>query len=314
MKRALAIVFVLACGGSKPVASVEIPLPQSQGPGGVYAIRLSHASHVGERDHAIITADEERITTTRRGADIASDEHMKKRGRLDAIATVMTIDSQGTPESMSLEISDLTYVEDGRELVHKKHGRLVIVRAKRDDDAKVTFEGAEANDDMRNAAKLLLTLTNGGPTDDEVMGTSAPQRIGSHWKVDGKRAAEALEQEDGGEMMNGASVSGDAWLEGVGSVGGVDCLDVRSVLHIDGLDVASKVPGGVAQVARVTATYGAKFPVDTSKSRVADHQVVEATIKLTAPSPNGEITMETNFASRRDGTYEALSPEGGASR
>jgi hypothetical protein len=314
MRRVLALVFVIACGGSKPVASVEIPLPQSHAQGGVYAIRLSHPSAVGERAHWVITADEERITTTRRGKDIASDEHTKKRGRLDAIATVMTLDGHGDSEGMSFDVTDLSYFEDGRELVHKKRGRLEITRAKREDDAKVVFDGAPGTEEMRGAAKLLLTLTNVGPSDDEIMGTPAPQRIGSHWKVDGKRAAEALQQEEGGEMMNGASMSGDAWLEGVGAVNGVDCLDVHSVLHVDGLDIASRVPGGVAEVARITATYAAKVPVDTTKSRVSDRQVIEATIKLHAPSPNGEITMETNYASRRDAAYEPLTPEGGASR
>jgi hypothetical protein len=313
MKR-FALVFIMACGGSKPVASVEIPLPQSQGQGGVYAIRLSHPSWIGERDHWVITADEQRMTTTRRGGDVVSDEHMKKRGRLDAIGTVTALDARGSSLTLAFEITDLSYVEDGRELVHKKRGRLEVTRAKREGDAKITFDGAEGGDEVRNAVKLLLTLTNGGPSDDEVMGTPAPQRIGGHWKIDAKRAAEALEQEEGGEMMNGAQVSGDAWLEGVGAVNGVDCLDVRSVFHIDGLDVASRVPGGVAEVARVTATYAAKLPVDASKSRVSDHQVVEATLKLHAPSPNGEITMETNYASRRDGTYEPLTSGGGASR
>ena len=316
MKRVLALVFMMAaCGGGKPVASVEIPLPQSQqAQSGVYAVRLSHPSWVGERDRWIITADEERITTTRRGKDVVSDDHMRKRGRLDAIATVLTLDAHGGPQSVSLEVADLSYIDDGKELVHKKRGTIQVTRAKHEDDAKVTFDGNEANDDMRQAVKLVLTLTNGGPTDDEIMGTSAPQRIGSHWKIDGKRAAEALQEEEGGEMMNGANVSGDAWLESVGQVNGVDCLDVHAVFHIDGLDVTSRVPGGVAEVARITASYSAKFPLDTSKSRVSDHQLIEATIKLHTPSPNGEITMATNFASRRDGIYEVLNPEGGASR
>jgi hypothetical protein len=314
MRRALAFVFAVACGGAPPTASVEIPLPQSQAQSGVYAIRLSHPSTIGERGHWIITADEERITTTRRGTDAPSDEHVKKRGRLDAITTVMALDPQGRSESVAFDITDWSYVEGGREVVHKKRGKLVITRAKHEDDAKVTFDGAEATDDMRSAAKLLLTLSSGGPTDEEFMGAPGPQRIGSHWKIDTKRAAEALSQEDRGEMMNGATVSGDAWLEGVGTFHGVECLDVRSVLHIDGLDVASQAPGSEALVARVTATFAGKFPVDTSRSRVADHEVVEATIKIRVPSPNGEITMETNFASKRDGTYEPLSSGEGASR
>lgn len=316
MRSGLALVLLLACGGgAKPVASVEIPLPQSQqAQSGVYAIRLTHPSWVGERDRWVITADEERITTTRRGKDVVSDDHMRKRGRLDAIATVLALDAHGGPQAVTLEVADLSYVDDGRELVHKKRGTLQVTRAKHEADAQVTFDGTTANDDMRQAVKLVLTLTNGGPTDDEIMGTPAPQRIGSHWKIDGNRAAEAMKEEEGGEMMNGANVTGDAWLESVGLVNGVDCLDVHAVFHIDGLDVASRVPGGVAEVARVTANYSAKFPIDTSKSRVSDHQLIEATIKLHTPSPNGEITMVTNFASRRDGTYEVLNPEGGASR
>ena len=316
MKRAIALICAgfVACGGSRPVASVEIPLPEAQAPSGVYAIHFDHPSRVGDKSHWVVTADEERMTTTRRGRDVTSDEHMKKRGRLDAIATVMTLDAAGKTGDVLFDIADLSYTDDARELVHKKRGKLLLARAKHEADAKVTFDGVEATDEIREAAKLLFTLTNGGPDDDEVMGPPGPQRIGSHWRIDGKRAAEALAEEEGGEMMNGAQISGDAWLEGVGLVSGVDCLDVHAIVHIDGLDMTSKVPNAVADVARITMTVSAKIPVETSRGRVADHQLIEATIKIKTPSPNGEITMETNFASRRDGIYEALNPEGGASR
>jgi len=306
VKRALTLALVLACGGAKPVASVEIPLPQPQVHDGVYAIRLERPSRVGERSRWIVTADEERMTTTRRGPDVVSDDHLRERGRIDAVVTVLSLDAQGKAGDIGFDIADLAYSSGDRELLHKKQGKLQLTRAKHEADAKVTFDGVEATDDMRKAAKLLLTLTNGGPDDDEVMGPPGPQRIGSHWRIDGKRAAEALAQGEGGEMMNGAQMSGDAWLEGVGSVRGVDCLDVHAIFHIDGLDMTSQVPNAVADVARITMTVSGKFPVDVTRGRVADHQVIEATIKLHTPSPNGEITIETNFASRRDGSYEAL--------
>jgi hypothetical protein len=307
MNRAVVLAFVLACGGaSTPVASVEIPLPQSQSHDGVYAIRWDRASHVGQRSHWIITADEERITTTRRGAEVVSEDHTRERGRLDANVTVMTLDPQGKAGDVAFDIADLAYSNHDKELLHKKRGKLLLTRAKHEGDAKVTFDGVEATDEMRQAAKLLLTLTNGGPDDDEVMGPPGPVHVGSHWRIDGKRAAEALAEEEGGEMMNGAQISGDAWLEGVGLVAGVECLDVHAIFHIDGLDFTSKVPNAAADVARITMNVSAKLPVDASRGRVSDHQLIEATIKLRTPSPNGEILMETNYASRRDGTYEAL--------
>jgi len=307
VKRGLALAVVLSCGGAKPVASVEIPLPQSQShDNGVYAIRWDRASQVGQRSHWIVTADEERITTTRRGRDVVSDDHTKERGRLDAVVTVLTLDARGKAGDVLFDIADLAYTNRDKELLHKKRGKLQLARAKREVDAKVTFDGVEATDDMRQAVKLLLTLTNGGPDDDEVMGPPGPERVGSHWRIDGKRAAEALAQEEGGEMMNGAQMSGDAWLEGVGLFAGIECLDVHAIFHIDGLDMTSKVPNAVADVARITMNVSAKLPVDASRGRVSDHQLIEATIKLRTPSPNGEILMETNYASRRDGTYEAL--------
>lgn len=313
MKRAFVLAACLACGEAKPAASVEIPLPTREVPNGVYAIRFAHPSHVGERSRWIVTADEDRITTTRRGGETVSDDHVKKRGRLDAVATVLALDTDGKTSRLLFDVADLSYSNGGKELVHKKRGRLEIERAKREDDAKITFDGAEAVDDMREAAKLLLTLTDVGPDDDEVIGTTAPQRVGSHWRVDGKKAADAFALEDGGEIMKGAQVSGDAWLEGVGAIAGVDCLDVHAILHIDNLDLTSKMPGGAADVARITMTLSAKLPVGGG-GRVADHQLVEATIKIRTPSPNGEITFETAYASRRDETFESVSPEASASR
>ncbi len=300
--RRFAFALLVACGGAPP-KTVEIPLPQT-GAQSTYEIRLHRPSRVGDRTHVVLTGEEDKITTTRRGAQIVSEDHDKKRARLDAIAT--ELDEKSEDARVGYDVSELTFARGAREVVHMRKGHIEIVRAPKEDDATVTIDGAPATDDVRDAMKVLTSLRRGGPTDDEIFGTKIPQHIGGHWRIDDKRALEDVAA-DQASMVSSASLSGDAWLENVTRVDGVDCLDVHVKMQIDNLDFSSKVPSSNVDVSRASATYSALFPIDTSLTRLADRTLIEMTVKLRVPSPAGEISVEVEGVSRREGTYQPAS-------
>ncbi len=302
--RRLAIALVVACGGSRP-ATVEIPLPQS-GPQTAYAIHLNRPSRVGDRAHLVVTGEEDRVTTTRRAGAVVSDEHEKKRARIDAVLTVLSLDEKDEGADVAYDVTDLTYARAGREVVHLRGGHVMVERKPKEDDAIVNIDGQPATEDLRDAMKLVMSLRRGGPSDDDVFGTKIPQRVGSHWHIDEKRALDDLVAQEGPEMAS-ASTSGDAWLEGVTRVGEDDCLDVHARLRIDNLDFSEKVPSSTADVARVIATFSAAFPLDAAKPRVTERMLIEMTVKLRTPSPSGEITVELEGVQRREGTYQPMS-------
>lgn len=302
--RCLALALLVACGGSQP-KTVEIPLPQS-GPQATYAIHLNRPSRVGDRTHIAITGEEEKITTTRRGGHVVSEDHDKKRARMDAIGTILELDEKSEGARVGYDVTDFTFARGGRELVHMRQGHVEIARATKEDDATVTVNGEPATDDVRDAVKVLMSLRRGGPSDDEIFGTKTPQHIGGHWRIDEKRALEDLAA-DQGAMMSTATISGDAWLENVTRADDVDCLDVHAKVQIDNLDFSNKVPNANVDVSRAVATFSGMFPIDTSLGRVGDRMLIEMTVKLRVPSPAGEISVEMEGVSRREGSYQPAS-------
>jgi hypothetical protein len=313
--RAVVFAWLVACGSKTP-AAVEIPLPQADARS-EYAIHLSHADHVGERERVVIEADEEHTTTTTRSGEELSSDHEKKRARMDAVATLLAIDENRESSSVRYDLKELTFTNAARERIHLVKGELEVTRTLKEDDAVIKLDGRDATDDLRTAMKLLMTLRRGGPTDDELIGTKAPQKIGAHWRIDEKRALEDLAVDVGKTMVEGAGISGDAWLAGVERVRGVECLDVRATMHIDGLDLSEHVQGAVDH-ARVTATFGGKFPVDARLGRLSDDLVIQMSFKLHTPSPSGDVGVSMIEVEHRHGDYTPLgspvTPAGDASR
>lgn len=301
--RRLALALLVACGGAQP-KTVEIPLPQT-GAQSAYEIRLNRPSRVGDRAHVVLGGEEEKITTTRRGGQLVSEDHDKKRARLDAIGTILELDEKSEGARVGYDVTDFTFARGGREVLHMRRGHIDVVRAAKEDDATITVDGEPATDDVHDAIKVLMSLRRGGPSDDEIFGTKTPQRIGGHWRVDEKRALEDLAA-DQPTMVQNASLSGDAWLENVTRVDGVDCLDVHAKIQIDNL-AFDKVPNANVDVSRAVATYSGMFPIDTSLGRVSDRMLIEMTVKLRVPSPAGEISVEMEGVSRREGSYQPAS-------
>jgi hypothetical protein len=286
--RRLGLALLVACGGAPP-KSVEIPLPQT-GAQAAYEIHLRRPSRVGDRTHVVLAGEEDKITTTRRGGQLVSEDHDKKRARLDAIGTILELDEKSEGARVGYDVGDFTFARGGREVVHMRKGHVEVVRAPKEDDATITVDGEPATDDVREAIKVLMSLRRGGPTDDDIFGTKVPQHVGGHWRIDEKRALEDLAA-DQASMVSNASLSGDAWLENVTRERGVDCLDVHVKMQVDNLDFSNKIPNANADVARASATYSALFPIDTSVTRLGDRMLIEMTVKLRVPAPAGEISF-----------------------
>jgi hypothetical protein len=313
MRRALAFAALWAChGAAPPVAAVPLP---GQATTQTYAIRLDRPAHVGDRARVLATGDEEIIETIRRGAEVLDSSRKRKTARLRATSVVLEVSARGEAIHVGYEDAVLEYEHDDKRAALVQHGRIELVRAPKSDDARILVDGAPGSSDVRDALDLLVSFRSGGPRDDEIFGTKVPQSIGGRWPIDAARARADLESD---KDMRAASLSGDAWLERVENIAGLDCLDVAAHVVVDGIDFGSPGPpaGSKVEVARASASFSGSFPVDGTTSRLIDRTVFEMTVKMRTPTPNGDAEIEMDSASHREGHYTplALTPRAAASR
>jgi hypothetical protein len=301
LKPAAFALLLAACGGRAPPAAVALPLPEA-GPTRTYSIHLNRPLHVGARENVLLTGDEENVTKTRRGSDPVEEQREVKRARLEGRATVLDVDEKGEAARLVFDLRTLWLERAGRRVVDLRKGRLEITRAPKEQDAVVSLDGAPASADVRDALKTVISFRGGGPSDDEIFGTREAQRVGGRWRIDEKRALEDLMTGDAAGMQ-GASISGDVWLQGLTRVAGVDCLDVHASLLLDGMDLPNKGPGSAVEQARASASFSGAYPLERTIPRLADHSVIEMAIKIRTPSPAGDIVVEVTGRERRDAEH-----------
>lgn len=303
MRTALACIACIAlagCGGARSTtAPVEAARPAPQtAPQKAYAIHLSRPSHAGERTRMVMDQTEDKRSKITQAAIILEDKHEQRVLHWDAVHTAVEVDAQGRVTRSRYEVKELT--SNGHPLVQ---GVVEVTRAQKSKDSRVTVDGVPANKDVREALTSLLKLGLGGATDDQIFGTKTPQPIGAHWPIDAALAQADLREDTG---IEAASVGGDVWLEGTTRVSGLDCLDVRAKISLDGVKVP--IPnGGETEVGRAEGEMHAAVPLDGTPERASDHMSMTMTFKLRVPSPNGRpVAVSMEISQTRDGHFSAM--------
>jgi hypothetical protein len=288
-------ILLLACGGGSSTASPQtLPTTSTSAPK-TYAVQLSHPSRAGERLHVVSDQIEEKSTKVTMGDQVIDDKHEKRVLHLDSISTVLTVNESGRATRTRDEVKELTV--DGKVVVK---GVVEIQRAPKEKDAVITVDGAPASEEARDALKTMLKLGTSGPTDDDVFGTKTAQAIGAHWAVNTQLAHDDLRDDAG---LDSTNVTGDAWLEGVGQVGGKDALDVRAKLTLDGLTPNEIPAGSTVELGRADVDLQAALPVDGKPERMTDHMTMKVAFKLRVKTPKGPALVAVTLGEHREAKF-----------
>jgi hypothetical protein len=297
--RAWIAVFVLACGGSNATITpvVELPTPQPTA-SKTYPIRMARALHVGQKMHVVSDAEELRTTTMTREGSVVDKKRTDSRMHLDAVVTVEALDDKEDALKALYDVKDLSASGDKmKSLLHDQH--VEITHAKKEDDAIISVDGAPAPPELREALRMVLSLRTGGPTDDEVFGSKVPRAVGAHWPIDARRALDDLIA-DQGDVMADATIDGDVWVAGVTQSAGMDCLELRSELHIGHINVPQAPAGSTVVGGSATASFEGMFPIDEHVPRLSDQLGLVMSIKLEVPTPSGKVLVQVDGVNKRD--------------
>jgi hypothetical protein len=274
---------------SPPVASVAAA-PAAR----TYPIHLRGPSRVGDRTHVVVDADYTEHTTATLAGQPPKDSTKVGHVHVDGTDTVKELQPDGHSALRDeLTVVDFWQTHDSgpSEVVVPKGSRVLIVRAARKEDARVTVNGSPATKAVREAIAHVTELTTkSGASDDEIFGTSTPQPVGGEWDINAALAEKDLVARD--IMVVPGSVSGKTRLVAVRPVDGVDCLELDNTLRVGSIaSMKDLPPGSTIENASITVRLHVLVPVDGSREAPDAKMGIHITGTFNVPSPKGPVRV-----------------------
>jgi len=306
----LSLLVLVRCGGeARPVETAKaVPLasapPAAPAPAHTYPIKMHWVSRVGDRTHAIMDDDKREQTTTRMAGQPASKSDKVSHAHLDGTLIVAEVDDHTNARRTEIVVNELWQTTgDGAHAVLAPAGTHVMVtRAARREDAQVTVNGQPASKELREAIDDLMTLSIGGPSDDEVFGTAAPQAVGAEWSVNVAVAQKDLSDKG----IVASSLTGKVKLAGTEHVGSVECLDIRADLIVSGIESVADLPqGSIIESGGVEAHMQGLFALDGKLGLLGEQLETSTRMKVRVPTPQGNVQVDVKSVDHRKATYSA---------
>ncbi|HEX7599981.1 MAG TPA: hypothetical protein VF316_00170 [Polyangiaceae bacterium] len=307
----IALVPVLVqCGGeARPIQSAQAA-PQvsasasaaAPAPARTYPIRMHWAHRVGVRTHAILDDDKRDQTVTRLPGQPANKSDKVTHAHLDGTLIVQEVDDKENARRTEIVVNEVWQTTgDGARVVLAPAGaHLMVTRAARRQDAQVTSNGQPASKELRDAMDGLLTLSIGGPTDDEVFGTAEPQAVGAEWGVNSAVAQKDLS--DKGIVAGG--MTGKVKLAGTERVRDVECLDLRVEFTVSGIESVSDLPpGSIVESGAVDAHMRGLFALSGNLARLGEEMETSTRMKVRVPTPQGNVQIDVKAYDRQRASY-----------
>jgi hypothetical protein len=267
-----------------------------------YPIRLDRPVKPGEKHRLEAKAVRSLARTT-----AVSGRVVQRRGdafalEIDSVVTVIETDARGGATKESHAVARCVQIRgDARRELFPK-GTVLLARAT-EHGAAFEVDGAPVAEEVGDALRLVISLSTGGATDDDVFGTQERQVVGGSWGIHAEVAARDLARR--GIAVDAKSLSGRVNLIGAVDVGGTGCLDIRG--EMTGEDVVPPLPKW-AKVERSTlrCEFAGKFPLDLSLPRVEESMSLTMILRAQGrPAPGApeqviDLTMSQRATSRRE--------------
>jgi hypothetical protein len=250
-----------------------------------YPVHLHRHAHVGDRVHVVFDAFEDNSTIMHlesSGNEI-SNEHKTKHSHLEGVMTTVALDARQDDLHDTLDVTTLSVDND----VLLQNKRVDVTKARKTDDAILTVDGAAVSPDLRKVLQDLLALRIGGPTDDEIFGTTQPQLVGAHWPLNGELARADLAEDQGADVAS-TTISGETTFAGIKHVGNLDALEMKAEMHIEGMKIPLPQPGATSEPGQAKALMTKLLPVDENRGVVESHMTFEMTVRIRVPTKTGD--------------------------
>jgi hypothetical protein len=259
-----------------------------------YAIKMQQPLKVGQRYQLTVVASQSSENSTTAEQRVLKNQKEELSLEMESEATVLAIDAKGRATKESHTIVKLLQ-GTAKEPLLAAGTKVIASRS----GPKMGFEiaGEPAASAVAKALDLAVSITSGGPTDDEIFGTAERKKVGDRWPLN-----EALALQDANKKLVGSGLA-VAKIEGATTLQKVTKDGAGEVVHLRANLTATLAPGAqgpfTAVDATMTAVFTGAFPSDLTKSVREEGQTMTMVIKASGkPKPEGPVVQVTSTAKR----------------
>lgn len=262
-----------------------------------YKIQMSRPCKVGETYHFQVHCAMKNTTMIDAGNGAAPGDSQAYDAQMDAVATVEAISTDGAqPTKMSVKITKCT--NDNADLVPA--GSVLEVDAT-GGDPKFTIDGKDLADPKSVAIfqQLIPIHRAKDVTDDVLMGTDKPQKVGDSWPVNAAELAKKMSS--GPFQVDAGDLKGTVTLADVSQKGGVPTENFK-VAVTGAIDKKAMDGGAELRNMKLSMTGDESLPVD-----VSGHGITESVdTNMTFTVVTGGVTVDAKMEQHNAGTIDLV--------
>jgi hypothetical protein len=256
-----------------------------------YKIKFSRPSKAGDTEMVSTTLEFKGVQKVDVGGQTKEDK-TEFKADLEGTETIDAVNDKGSATKVSIKITKCT--RDGSELIPA--GSTLTAE---NVGGKTEFK-VDGNDPSKEAVEALTEMVDtakpDAPSDDELLGTDKPQKVGDSWPV--HTDVMAKEFSDGPIQLTGDQLKGETKLTDVSTIDGKPCETMTTTLTAD---VPAKDPKNQANV------HDLKLKADAVEVMPVDESLHTGTMKMTRAisfmmdAPGATVTISVD--STREDKY-----------
>ena len=226
-----------------------------------YVVKIERNAKVGEKYSFSVSGSTSQTTTVVRDQQVVESETVGYQVQFAAIVEVLEVDEKGREVKHAFTVEKFTKI-DGSSLTELvPPGTVIIADGNR--ETPYSLQDGLLSEQAQEALELVIGVAEpGGPSDDELFGTTETKQVGESWAINNTLVAKVAQRE--GVRVKPEIVSGFVKIAGLEEIGGVEYLDIRIEVGAEQwspTDVPEGVAIDTAILRRVVQGY---FPVDHS--------------------------------------------------
>lgn len=258
-----------------------------------YAIQLDRPEKPGNEYHYSVTGTLSQSSETSVNGVVKQGMKKDIQVQFEGGKKILEVNAAGEETKLALTVEKFTAVTDGSSAEVFPKGT-VITAASVDKKEVYEVDGKPVDESAVNVIGLVVSLSKGGATNDQVFGTTGRKKPGESWDANPDKIKNWLSESSNG--IEAGEVSAKFTLDGVengqATVSG----------HITGT-IKPKMPSTfTVDQGTIEATLKSVLPVDATKT-VPDgkHEAVNISFAAHGDTPSGEkITLKVSIMMSRD--------------
>jgi hypothetical protein len=274
----------------------------SAAPAETYQIRFTRAVKVGDRYNVALKArrHKKETITSMSGSLLQADESVIDV-EMAALAEVQEIDSKNQPIRVAYNIERCTRTEKGKTSEVVPRGRIVIVSFS-NGDTIFNIDGKRAKKKVEEVLGIILSANEpGAATDDDIIGTKDPKRLGDSWRPNAQALSGEIKYM--GIKVLPANISGTIKLSDKRKQDDLDVLELSGRIELRDAKIPASEGGRDSKV-QVEASFWQLLPVDPAISRqVAESRMIKVNGSQQISQPGTDALDEVEMELALEAKY-----------